>query len=212
VLPLLIRMLPEAPEAVKPVPPLPTATVPVTFDAVPLTLPEMVLEKVFVPEIVCAEPRSTYEDRLLETALMLFCRVVSADWRLLISLFRLAVSVLSAETRAAVSVARSPEAPGAPSPTSTQPSLLALQRKSCCPAGASVTMINSLEAEQDVGVVAAVTALIGSVLVAALASSVPPVTCVNETCEQTRVPSAFTSLTYWLAAHGVGSGMRPAGP
>ena len=45
--------------SVAPVPPLATTTVPVTFEAVPLTLPLMVLENVLVPAIVCDELRST---------------------------------------------------------------------------------------------------------------------------------------------------------
>jgi hypothetical protein len=44
---------------VRPVPPLATATVPVTFAAVPLTLPTIVLLKVLTPEIVCVEDKST---------------------------------------------------------------------------------------------------------------------------------------------------------
>ena len=60
VVPLLIRIFADAPAEVSPVPPFAVATVPVTFDAVPLMLPLIVLENVFVPAIVCAELRSTY--------------------------------------------------------------------------------------------------------------------------------------------------------
>jgi hypothetical protein len=57
-------------------------------------------------------------------------------------------------------------------------------------------MISSLEAEHAVGAVAIVTVLIGNVLVAPLASSVPPVTCEKLICAQVRVPSWATSETY----------------
>jgi hypothetical protein len=50
-------------------------------------------------------------------------------------------------------------------------------------------MINSLEAEQLTGAVATVTALIGNVLVAALASKLPPAIWLKEICEHTKVPS-----------------------
>jgi hypothetical protein len=56
--------------------------------------------------------------------------------------------------------------------------------------------MSSLEAEHVVGIVAIVTVLIGNVLVAPLASSVPPVICEKLICEQVRVPSWATSETY----------------
>jgi hypothetical protein len=57
-------------------------------------------------------------------------------------------------------------------------------------------MINSFAAEQVVGIVAIVTVLIGNVLLAPLASSVPPVICEKLICAQVRVPSWATSETY----------------
>jgi hypothetical protein len=57
-------------------------------------------------------------------------------------------------------------------------------------------MISSVEATHEAGIVALVTVLIGDVLVAPLASSVPPVICEKLTCAQVRVPSWDTSETY----------------
>jgi hypothetical protein len=56
--------------------------------------------------------------------------------------------------------------------------------------------MSSFADEHVVGIVAIVTVLIGSVLAAPLASSVPPVTCEKLICAQVRVPSWATSETY----------------